>query len=240
MESLPGKVDGNTLFIPSNMHRRPTGTCHSPQLPHSTVDTAHVRRYHTDMSHDTKSEASDPSGRFVLRIDPGLHGALRTAARAASMSLNEYCARKLASPGARPDPEASALIERAARLLGESLVGVVAFGSRVRREGGATSDFDVLLITEQRFPITRELYARWDGEPVLHWRGHEVEPHFVHLPPEGAVPSGTWAEVATDGLVLHERGWSVSERLADIRRMISAGLISRRLLHGQPYWVRPG
>ncbi|MCY3700296.1 MAG: toxin-antitoxin system HicB family antitoxin [Gemmatimonadetes bacterium] len=191
------------------------------------------------MSYDTTGK-SDPSGRFVLRIDPGLHGALRTAARAASLSLNEYCARKLASPGAAPDPEASALIERAARLLGESLIGVVAFGSWVRGESGAASDFDVLLIAEERLPITRELYGRWDREPVLHWRGHEVEPHFVHLPPEGAVPSGTWAEAATDGRVLHERGWSVSERLADIRRMISAGRISRRLLHGQPYWVRAG
>ncbi|MDE2662406.1 MAG: toxin-antitoxin system HicB family antitoxin [Gemmatimonadota bacterium] len=192
------------------------------------------------MSNDTTAGNPDPSGRFVLRIDPGLHGALRTAARDASLSLNEYCARKLASPGAAPDPEASGLIERAARLLGESLVGVVAFGSWVRGESGAASDFDVLLIAEECLPITRELYGRWDREPALYWRGHEVEPHFVHLPPEGAVPSGTWAEVATDGLVLHERGWLVSERLADIRRMISAGRISRRLLHGQPYWVRAG
>ena len=176
----------------------------------------------------------------MLRIDPGLHGALRTAARAASLSLNEYCARKLASPGAEPDPEAAALIERAARLLGEALVGVVAFGSWVRDESGAASDFDVLLITEERLPITRELYGRWDREPALYWRGHRVEPHFVHLPAEGAVPSGTWAEVATDGVVFHERGWAVSERLADIRRMISAGRISRRLVHGQPYWVRTG
>ena len=136
------------------------------------------------------------------------------------------------------DPEASALIDRAARLLGESLVGVVAFGSWVRDESRAASDFDVLLIAEERVPITRELYQRWDGEPALRWRGHEVEPHFVHLPREGAVPSGTWAEVATDGVVLLERGRTVSERLADIRRMISAGRISRRFIHGQPYWVR--
>ena len=192
------------------------------------------------MSIDTILGESLPSGRFVLRIDPGLHGALRTAARAASMSLNEYCARKLASPGALLDSEAATLVERAARLLGESLVGVVAFGSGARGESGAASDFDVLLIADERVPVTRGLYGRWDREPALHWRGHEIEPHFVHLPPEGAVPSGTWAEVATDGLVLHERGWSVSERLADIRRMISAGRISRRLLHGQPYWVRAG
>ena len=123
-------------------------------------------------------------------------------------------ARKLASPGAWLDEEACGLIGRAA------------------------SDFDVLLIAEECVPITRELYRRWDGEPALHWRGHEVEPHFVHLPAEGAVPSGMWAEVATDGIVLHERGPEVSERLAGIRGMISAGRIFRRRVHGQSYWVR--
>lgn len=192
------------------------------------------------MSSDTIHGESSPSGRFVLRIEPGLHGALRAAARAAATSLNEYCARKLASPGAWLDEEASQLIERAARLLGESLVGVVAFGSWARGESRTGSDFDVLVIAEARLPITRELYRRWDDEPALAWRGHAVEPHFVHLPAEGAVPSGTWAEAATDGLVLHERGFEVSERLAGIRRMISAGRISRRLVHGQPYWVRAG
>ena len=192
------------------------------------------------MSSDTTSRESSPSGRFVLRIEPGLHGALRVAARAAATSLNEYCARKLASPGAWLDEEASQLIERAAGLLGESLVGVVAYGSWARGESRTGSDFDVLVVAEARLPITRELYRRWDDEPALEWRGHAVEPHFVHLPAEGGVPSGTWAEAATDGLVLHERGFEVSERLAGIRRMIAAGRISRRLVHGQPYWVRAG
>ncbi|WP_419933571.1 hypothetical protein [Candidatus Palauibacter sp.] len=162
------------------------------------------------MSHDTTARKSSPSG------------------------------RKLASPGAWLDEEASGLIGRAAGLLGESLVGVVAFGSWTRGESRAASDFDVLLIAEECVPITRELYRRWDSKPALHWRGHEVEPHFVHLPSEGAVPSGMWAEVATDGIVLHERGLEVSERLAGIREMISAGRISRRRVHGQSYWVRAG
>ena len=190
------------------------------------------------MSNDTASGRPPPSGRFVLRIEPGLHAALRAAARAASLSLNEYCARKLASPGAPADPEATALVGRADWLLGESLVGVVAFGSWVRGENRAASDFDALLIAGESVPITRELYRRWDREPALYWHGREVAPHFVRLPAEGAVPSGMWAEAATDGLVLYERGWLVSERLAEIRRMIAAGRISRRLLHAQPYWVR--
>jgi predicted HicB family RNase H-like nuclease len=36
------------------------------------------------------------SGRFLLRIDPGLHAALRHAASASGQSLKEYCGRKLA------------------------------------------------------------------------------------------------------------------------------------------------
>ena len=41
---------------------------------------------------------SRASGRFVLRIEPGLHEALRNAARASGLSLNDYCARRLAAP----------------------------------------------------------------------------------------------------------------------------------------------
>jgi hypothetical protein len=48
------------------------------------------------MTADTKPDPA--SGRFVLRIDAGLHGALREAALRATVSLNELVARKLALP----------------------------------------------------------------------------------------------------------------------------------------------
>ena len=195
------------------------------------------------MLDDTTSESREPrapSGRFVLRIDPGLHGSLREAARAAATSLNEYCARKLASPGVWLDEEASAIVERAASILGEALVGVVAFGSWVRGEHDATSDFDVLLIADDELPVSRHLYRRWDDAPGLAWQGLEVEPHFVHLLPEGEVPSGLWGEVATDGVILFERSFQVSTRLAEVRRRIADGGIVRRFAEGQPYWVRTG
>ena len=181
-----------------------------------------------------------PSGRFVLRIDPGVHAHLREAARTAGASLNEYCARKLAAPGTWLDEEASSVVERAASILGEALVGVVAFGSWVRGEHDSTSDFDVLLVAADDLPISRDLYRRWDETPGLSWQGLEVEPHFVHLLPEGEVPSGLWAEVATDGVILFERGFEVSRRLAEVRRRIADGDIVRRLVQGQPYWVRAG
>ena len=187
-----------------------------------------------------RRESRAPSGRFVLRIDPGLHGHLREAARTADASLNEYCARKLASPGAWLDEEASSIVERAASVLGDALVGVVAFGSWVRGEHDSTSDFDVLLVSADALPISRDLYRRWDETPGLSWQGLGVEPHFVHLLPEGEVPSGLWAEVATDGVILFERGFEVSRRLAEVRRRIADGDIIRRVAEGHPYWVRAG
>ena len=185
-------------------------------------------------------ESRSPSGRFVLRIDPGLHGSLREAARAAATSLNEYCARKLASPGVWLDEEASAIVERAASILGEALVGIVAFGSWVRGEHDATSDFDVLLIAADDLAISRQLYRRWDDALGLSWQGLDVEPHFVHLLPEGEVPSGLWGEVATDGVILFQRGFEVARRLAEVRRRIADGDIIRRFAEGQPYWVHAG
>lgn len=177
-----------------------------------------------------------PSGRFVLRIDPRLHAALREAADASGLSLNEFCARKLASPGMAVGGPAAEVVERAVTLTDGALVGVTAFGSWARDELTARSDVDVLVILDRDTCLERELYGRWDASP-LWWEGHRVEPHFVHLPPRGARISGLWAEAATDGLVIFERDFSVSRRLAEIRRRIVAGELIRRRIHGQPYWV---
>jgi len=178
-----------------------------------------------------------PSGRFVLRIDSGLHAALKVAAEAADMSLNEHCARKLAAPGANlGSPAATAVVERAATLLGGGLVGVVVFGSWARDELAEGSDVDLLLVVEDGVTLTRELYRRWDESPVR-WEERRVEPHFVHLPAGNDRVAGLWAEVAVDGIVLFERGLAVSRRLVALRRDIAAGRVVRRTVHGQPYWV---
>lgn len=186
---------------------------------------------------DTRKERSLPSGRFNLRIEPELHLSLRDAARSAGTSLNDYCARRLASPGAALDRRAAAVVQRAAGVLGDSLPGVVAFGSWARGEETASSDLDVLLVTDRELPISRALYRSWDAGPDLRWNAHEVTPHFVHLPPRAAAVSGLWAEVATDGLVLFERNLVVSRHLAGVRRRILRGEISVRVAGGQRYWV---
>jgi len=177
-----------------------------------------------------------PSGRFVLRIDPGLHAALREAAREAGVSLNEYCLRKLASPAGDVAGPAADAVERAAAMFGDSLVGIVVYGSWARDELAETSDIDLLVIVDRRVAITRELYRTWDASPIR-WDARPVEPHFVHLPDRSARISSTWAEVALDGVVLFERGVVVSRLLVDLRRKIVAGELVQRRIHGQTYWV---
>ncbi len=177
------------------------------------------------------------SGRFLLRIESGLHASLRGAADAAGLSLNEYCARKLAAPGPPPG-EIGALVsvQAAAEIAGKALLGVVAFGSWARAEQGPDSDVDVLIVLADTQPITRELYRRWDAAPRS-WNDHPVEPHFVHLPPATRPGAGVWAEAAIDGIVLFERRMQVSRRLAGVRTEIAHGRIQRRHVAGHAYWV---
>lgn len=179
------------------------------------------------------------SGRFVLRISPGLHAALRLAAADAGLSLNDYCTRKLAAPIGTPSDfaGAAAAVERATKLFGDALIGVAAFGSWARGDLVDSSDVDLLVVLDARVPLSRQIYRAWDEAPVT-WEGRAVEPQLVHLPdPEDTVP-GLWAEVAVDGVVLFERGLELSARLARIRREIAGGRLVRRFSHGQPYWTR--
>jgi predicted nucleotidyltransferase len=185
-----------------------------------------------------KRPRREASGRFLLRVRPGLHAALRAAARGAGLSLNDYCARKLAAPAGNPTAlaGATAVVERAAELFGEDLLAVVAYGSWARGEATAASDVDVLVVVAPTAPLTRALYRRWDERPLV-WGGRPVEPHFVRLRAADEGTTGLWAEAAIDGIVLFERGVETSARLAEIRRAIMAGRLVRRVVHGQPYWA---
>lgn len=176
------------------------------------------------------------SGRFVLRMPPELHETLRVAAAAAGLSLNEYCVRRLRTPAR---PLAAGLTEAVSRCdaqFGERLVGIAVFGSWARGEAGAESDVDLLVVASNRVPIRRELYRLWDSAPLL-LDGHAIEPHFVHLPGDGARVSSIWAEIAIDGIILLDREFQVARRLNTIRHEILAGRIRKHSLHGQTYWV---
>ncbi len=185
----------------------------------------------------TSQRGRGGSGRFVLRLPPALHRALQAAARAARVSLNEYCVRRLAAsgPSLAAGEGAAALVARAAALFGEALAGVVVYGSWARGDATPTSDVDALVVVDPSVPLTRSLYRSWDEEPVL-WQGRPVDPHFVHVPGPRAGGS-VWGEAAIDGIVLFERSHELSVRLARVRRDIAEGRLVRRLVHGQPYWT---
>lgn len=186
----------------------------------------------------TSDRNSGYSGRFVLRIDPGLHAALREAARASGVSLNEYCARKLATPFGRLEgwEMASQAIRRAGQVVGGHLISVVAFGSWAREELHEQSDVDILVVVDHKLKLSRDLYLAWDEAPLT-WRDRRVEPHFVHLPDPERVLLGLWAEVAIDGIVLFTRDLRLPSLLVRLRHDIAARRIVRRVVHGQSYWT---
>ena len=178
------------------------------------------------------------SGRFVLRLDPGLHARLREEAATRGISLNAHCARRLVAPGGVSPgfEDAVDTVRRAGELMGESLIAVVVFGSWARGELADTSDVDVLIVIDGDVPITRELYRRWDESPTA-WGGRTVDPHFVHLPPPRMTPTGLWAEVAVDGIVLHDPRHRLFPRLAALRRTLAEGRLRRKTIHGAGYWT---
>jgi len=179
----------------------------------------------------------EASGRFVVRLDPALHAALRRSARGQGLSLNAYCVRQLSTrPIGLLPGDADTTVRRAEQLCGEHLIGLAVFGSWARGEAAEHSDVDVLVVVEPAVRLTRALYRRWDEEPVR-WSGRSVEPHFVHLPAPGAVAGGLWSEVALDGIVVHERDYRLSRWLIRVRASILSGRMARRSVHGQPFWV---
>jgi len=182
------------------------------------------------------NDTAGPSGRFVLRIDPELHAVLRRSAASAGLSLNEYCATRLASRHPVDAGPADEVLRRATTLFGDNLVGLVVFGSWARDELAEGSDVDLLVVLGGEIGIRRELYERWDNEPLT-WSGRSIEPHFAHLPDPAGSVSGFWAEIAVDGIILVERNYEISRSLASVRRRIAAGEIVRRWVHGHPYWT---
>lgn len=164
---------------------------------------------------------------------------LREAARAAGLSLNEYCARTLVTGTGPMGPPAFRAVERAGELFGKAVVGVLVYGSWARGEMSQASDVDLLIVLDRDVLITRDLYRDWDDPDLapLEWDSCPVEPHFSHLPDPQERISGLWAEVAIDGLPLFERSFKVSRTLAAIRRRILQGEVERRRTFGHPYWV---
>lgn len=191
------------------------------------------------MSADSSTSTStSASGRFLLRIDPDLHRRLRREADARGQSLNEHCARRLAEPATALSgvEGATATLRRALEVFGEALVGVVVFGSWARATTHAGSDVDLLLVLVPDVAPTRAMYRRWDREPST-WDGRRVEAHLARLPGNLDAPTALWAEIAQEGIVVWERDYRLSRRLAVLRKQLARSGMQRRTLHGQPYWT---
>jgi hypothetical protein len=188
------------------------------------------------------------SGRFVLRVAPELHRRLRSRASAEGISLNSLCVRLLET-GLSGEPVAAnrsakavdpGLLGAIAREWSGQLVGIVLFGSAARGDATETSDVDLLVVLENATRIERSLYDRWDR--VIESRGRHgegrVSPQFAALPPSPETVGGLWLEVAREGIVLDDRDGRLAKFLISLRDFVASGAVSRRKVHGHPYWVR--
>ncbi len=184
------------------------------------------------------------SGRFVVRVSPRLHGALREHAARRGVSLNELCRGALAAAvdaeagGATTEPAfpEHGMLTRITDSYRPDIVGVILFGSRVQGTAGPDSDWDILLVMAPGTTLSRDLYRTWDERIDRGMRDPVVSPHFIHLPPAHGGGS-LWLEAALHGIVLWQRDAGLTRRLAGARERIAAGQVRRRIAYGTPYWV---
>jgi len=173
------------------------------------------------------------SGKFVLRLDPEVHQALKTEARACGESLNTLCNRKLQSRISAPPLSALGRIIEAFKPL-----AVVLFGSVARGEATAKSDIDLLIVMPETQSISRDLYQRWDK--TFGKSENQYSPQFVHLLRlEGEIGS-IWLEVGLDGEILYDPERIMKNIFIKVRSQIAEGRYLRKSSHGHAYWVRRG
>jgi predicted nucleotidyltransferase len=175
-----------------------------------------------------------PSGKFVLRVDPPLHLSLRNEADENDMSLNDWIVHNL-SGSIRQTP-LMPIVHRLQRHLGSDLIGIVQFGSSVRREMRSNSDIDLLIVLDKNRPISRSLYADWDKK-MDSPKDDIFSPQFSHLP-KFCEFSSLWLEVAIEGEILFDTNERLFQMLLKIRGAIAAGMYQRKLSHGHPYWIK--
>jgi uncharacterized protein len=184
--------------------------------------------------------SSRPTGRFLMRMPPELHERLRREASRRGMSLNSLCLSALrAGVQNRGTPTLegeiwSTWVEKARASFGDSLLGVLLFGSVARGDESDESDVDLLIVLRDDTPITRAQYRRWDGtEPA----DDTVSPHLAHLPPPGGAAGSLWIEVALDGLILYDPSRALARSLSSLRRRLASGEVGSGTAHGQRYWI---
>lgn len=157
------------------------------------------------------------------------------------ISLNELCLRAVESYTAVPHAwenenkeEERVWLKTLQKLLGDSLVGVILFGSTPRGEARSNSDIDLLIVVDSALPLNRRLYGLWDE----HFPEGPCSPHFVHLPASTSEAGSIWFEAAIDGIVLTEKDRLLSRILGRFRRAIAPGRLVRKTAYGHSYWIK--
>jgi predicted nucleotidyltransferase len=188
------------------------------------------------------------SGKFVLRLPPGLHERLRGMARGLGISLNTLCVRLLigaTEPATAGSEALSALqtscLELVAAFAGQArirVLGTVLFGSAARNELRPGSDIDLLLVCDRGVPLARTLYTTWDLLAPGGDRDREVNAHFVHLPRTVEEAGSLWLEAAVEGVIAGDETGQVERFLQELRRAVASGRFVRSVVHGQPFWKR--
>lgn len=176
-----------------------------------------------------------PSGKFVVRTGPVLHGSLQQQAKATGVSLNQICLSKL-SGGAQSNVGEMSELQL---FFGDQLLGVAIFGSWARGDQTASSDRDLLIVLDKAVPIDRQLYRTWD-ERLSSSFGAMDSPHFVHIPEAAGDCGSLWLEASLEGIVVWEKGRQLTGCLQHIRHRIAAGDYVRKISHGHPYWISRG
>ena len=181
------------------------------------------------------------SGKFVVRVPPRLHASLKRRAREEGVSLNGLCLDALKSFLGTGEQEAregmSIPLQQVRNLLGESLSGVILFGSTARGEGREGSDIDLMIVVGSEMPLRRELYQRWD-QGIDGGASSRLSPHFVHLPGREMDAGSLWYEAAVDGIILFDPEGRIARLLRSIRRSMAEGKLRRKSAYGHPYWIR--
>ena len=176
----------------------------------------------------------------MLRLPPSIHENLRAQASRRGLSLNAICQQALEGyiekgrPGGPGSEGQSSLTGGLRELFGDSLLGIVLFGSAARGEAREGSDIDLLIVLSRDKALLRKLYSLWDERfGVI-----KESPHFVHIPADPKDAGSIWLEAAVDGVISFDREGEVSRFLGGIRRLIAAGKLKRRWAYGHPYWVK--
>ena len=133
------------------------------------------------------------------------------------------------------------------RELGDSLMGILLFGSVARGEARMNSDVDLLVVAEglpssymERARIMARVVEKTRGERIkLFSKGiHPTLQIIAYTPEEMEVFRALYFDLAVDGIILYSRRGYVEELLRKIRRTLEESKARKVVLPGgRWYWV---